>query len=780
MRRVLGYTAALTFFLLVVLCAISRAGSIQIDSATRADVSSHGTWKITSGSTVVVADLAIGVWDQEGNFTAQADGSAAKVELDAGRCRLSGTLGEKILSYEADVSRCRRGIHFRWSQVGSAQHTWAVIMKLPRALFAGTDFILDGQQVRTFPSEVPPAPRFFSGNAESLLTARAKGNRLLMDYGRQHGVVVQDARKWGGDSYHVLVYPKKGEVSFLLSLSSVTGGPEILSVSRNRDSVGTFEKFELTADVWARFANPYDERDINVSAEFSQPSGRTVRIDGFIYREYLREIEGDKERFEPAGRPVWKVRFSPTETGRHFYSMTVITKRGASATVKGEFESVSSKLPGFVRVAPSGTHFEFTNGSPYFAVGHNVCWTSNDSPIGDYESYFEKMSNAGENFTRIWLCSWGIGLETDALNRFDLEDAWKMDYVLALAEKRGIFLKLCFENFWDFTKKKKSPYWTENGGFCSNGEDFFAKTQAREWAKRKYRYAVSRWGYSPNILAWELWNEMDYAVSDESLMLEWTREMATFLRLIDPFDHMITTSLGLGNVLPALWSMPEMDFVQIHTYIRRLGGLLSRRELDASAYVRREVARMSGFGKPYLMSEFGYMATNEDPGMNAVDTLGIHLHNALWTSVFSGASGTCVPWWWDSYIDKNDLYYHFEHLSKFLQGEEQWLTSLEPVAGEGRNFRVLGLRGDEGGLFWMQNRNNTWYRCAAKRGRFMPLKGAVLKLSRLTPGRYAVEWWDTYNGGIITRYETEVTKGVLTARPPASASDVGCKVKLLE
>ena len=80
----------------------------------------------------------------------------------------------------------------------------------------------------------------------------------------------------------------------------------------------------------------------------------------------------------------------------------------------------------------------------------------------------------------------------------------------------------------------------------------------------------------------------------------------------------------------------------------------------------------------------------------------------------------------------------------------------------------------------MQNRNNTWYRCAAKRKKFKPLKGAVLKLSCLTPGRYAVEWWDTYNGGIITRYETEVPNGVLTARPPAAASDIGCKVKRLK
>ncbi len=108
------------------------------------------------------------------------------------------------------------------------------------------------------------------------------------------------------------------------------------------------------------------------------------------------------------------------------------------------------------------------------------------------------------------------------------------------------------------------------------------------------------------------------------------------------------------------------------------------------------------------------------------------------------------------------------------------MMSLKPVAGEGRNFRVLGLRDDEGGLFWMQNKNNTWYRCAAQGKRMKSLKGVVLKLSNLTPGRYAVEWWNTYDGSIITEFETDVPEGILKARPPASASDIACKVRRLE
>ena len=72
-------------------------------------------------------------------------------------------------------------------------------MKLPRQLFEGVDFILDGQHARTFPRSVPGKPRFFTGNGESILTARAKGVRLFLDFADRYGIdlgeYVEEARQ---------------------------------------------------------------------------------------------------------------------------------------------------------------------------------------------------------------------------------------------------------------------------------------------------------------------------------------------------------------------------------------------------------------------------------------------------------------------------------------------------------------------------------------------------------------------------------------------------------
>ncbi|MCB0853893.1 MAG: T9SS type A sorting domain-containing protein, partial [Bacteroidetes bacterium] len=45
------------------------------------------------------------------------------------------------------------------------------------------------------------------------------------------------------------------------------------------------------------------------------------------------------------------------------------------------------------------------------------------------------------------------------------------------------------------------------------------------------------------------------------------------------------------------------------------------------------------------------------------DTEGIHFHNALWGSLMSGAAGSAMSWWWDSYIHPQDLYGHFQPVS---------------------------------------------------------------------------------------------------------------------
>jgi len=57
-------------------------------------------------------------------------------------------------------------------------------------------------------------------------------------------------------------------------------------VTTNSDSVGLYEKFEVTFDFAASFFNPYNYDEIKVTAVFTSPSSKNYEVDGFYYQDF--------------------------------------------------------------------------------------------------------------------------------------------------------------------------------------------------------------------------------------------------------------------------------------------------------------------------------------------------------------------------------------------------------------------------------------------------------------------------------------------------------------
>ena len=57
--------------------------------------------------------------------------------------------------------------------------------------------------------------------------------------------------------------------------------PSILSVRANSREIGLYEKFELRMDIKATYSNPFNSDEIDITAEFTSPSGRKQNIWGF-------------------------------------------------------------------------------------------------------------------------------------------------------------------------------------------------------------------------------------------------------------------------------------------------------------------------------------------------------------------------------------------------------------------------------------------------------------------------------------------------------------------
>jgi hypothetical protein len=443
----------------------------------------------------------------------------------------------------------------------------------------------------------------------------------------------------------------------------------------NATSIPRYGKFELTLDLAATFDNPFDPAEVDVWASFTSPQGRVVRVNGFLDQSHTRKLDNRRERIEPAAEPVWKIRFAPDTEGRWHYRVFAKDRSGAASLPEVEFTATASTNAGFLRRSernPRG--FACDNGQPFFAVGENVCWGGQRGSF-DYDDWLPALSKAGGNWIRIWMCSWNCALEWSRESRgewrqgtyhgvgvYSLDNAWKLDTILDVADRHGVLVMLCFGTYGEFRdggyfgegQWKANPYNATNGGPCLKPEEFWTNATARQLYRQRLRYLAARYGWRTGIQSWEFWNE-------QPAPAPWVGEMARFLKgtgefagqPADPYGHLVTTTYGNADV----WKIPEIDFSQSHHY--GMGN-----EPDHAPVIHKDARDHFRFGKPHLMAEFGIDWRSPDNKYDA-DGKGINLHNGLWASAMSGNAGGAMIWWWDSYVHPKNLYGHFTPLRRF-------------------------------------------------------------------------------------------------------------------
>lgn len=444
--------------------------------------------------------------------------------------------------------------------------------------------------------------------------------------------------------------------------------PSITSVTPEATIVGRYEKFEVKIVLNGSITNPYDYDELILRGVFTAPSGRKDTIEGFYMQDFdLNTSTGSLT----TTTTNFRMRFSPTEIGTWNYSLSVTNAAGSSTAVTGSFQVISSNSKGFVRKNETN-YLGFDNGEQYIPVGQNLAW-QNTNPYLDYKRWLESMGTAKANFMRLWLAAWGIGIEWkagtgggyDGLKKYKQNNAWYIDYIVDKCKEQGIYMMFCI-NYHGQVSSVVNPNWNENpynaanGGPCAQTWNFFDNTTAKNLHKNRLRYIVARWGYATNIMSWELFNEVSYtdnyaSASVKTAVRDWHIEMAQFLKQKDAMKHLVTTSFG-NEEDPTLWQKPEIDFTQNHAYTNATNIELILAEISRN--------NVKNYNKPSLNTEFGLNPSSSS--LSIIDPNGIHIHNALWATTLSGALGAAGTWWWDSYIDPQNLYYHFRPLSNFI------------------------------------------------------------------------------------------------------------------
>jgi len=531
------------------------------------------------------------------------------------------------------------------------------------------------------------------------------------------------------------------------------------------------------ADTLKDSYNPYDYNEISVRMYFTSPSGETYSQLAFWYREYeeLAVIgeQIDENGFYTAGQELVKwgddsfyhymIRITPDEAGTWDYQMVVTVDDAAVQSMSGSFSVASSteEDSGYIHVDETNQlSFVYDSGETFVPSGLNLAWWSTTLTSHDYDNWFHSLSDNNGNYARIWLSNWSFSLHKDSYSDFDTRQSVmiRLDHVLDVADQYGIYIMLTLLNHGQFSSSV-NPEWSENvynvdnGGMLEYPIQFFYNDEAIEAYKNELLYIIARWGYSENIFAWELFNEVDWIDGYSSLVVaRWHDEMATFLHENDPYNHMVTTSYKYtyGNVA---YAYDSIDFGAVHSYAYG----------DTVYYTKMisEIASLqSQYNKPIFFGEIGI---DWESGSNTYhsDYTGVTIRQGLWGGIMLSTAGA-AQWWWDSWIDLYDLWGCFEGASTYakqidLAGKQfEQLASLSTVTISDTNVGILGyLLSDEIYGYVYQKNWSYWNRTPDA------TEGVTIQIP-MDNGIYTLEIYDTLTGEIVSTTTVEITNYVFS------------------
>lgn len=403
--------------------------------------------------------------------------------------------------------------------------------------------------------------------------------------------------------------------------------------------------------------NPYLQEEIALDMDITAPSGKRLVLPCY----YDSGKSGESS--------LWKARFMPQEAGK--YSCTFVLREAGRERNRSGATSFT--------VTPSGRHgilhagsdwiFRYDDGTPFRGIGENIAWESrtfddskfsnqlNENPKYNYGYMLPSLASHGGNFFRAWICRWNFPIDwkNDFNNRrYDSSSAYynpsavaRLDWMIRLADSLGLHIMLTLG---------PGAYHIREGGLDTSAGEFFTDPASMRRYKNRLRYMIARWGYSPAIGAWELFNEVDNVMYrnpahpiDHATIVRWHDTMSAYIKRTDPYGHLVTTSISHRD-LPGLDTLHHIDFNQKHIY-------RNTRIIPSTI-----VAYEKKFSKPYVIGEFSYEWDWSKDFNSFKAGMVSDYKRGLWYGLFSPTPILPMSWWWE-YFDSLGTDAYISHVS---------------------------------------------------------------------------------------------------------------------
>jgi len=472
---------------------------------------------------------------------------------------------------------------------------------------------------------------------------------------------------------------KKSFLVLLITLFVQLLSAQIKHVSLLTAKPVQYEKVECDIRLVETWKNPYLQEDIALDMFITSPSGKALTLPC-----YFESGESGKES-------VWKARFSPQENGKYKYYFK-LNKPGKPSTTSGtfSFKSVASDKNGFLH---PGSYWvlKYDNGKLFRGIGENIGWESkindankfikdvDENPKYNYEYMLRSLAVNGGNFFRTWMTNGNLPLDwkkASNSNRYTPSDEYynpsaikKIDRLVTLCDSLDIHMMLTLG---------MGAYSKRDGGFAESAADFFVNPESKIRYKNRLRYIISRWGYSPSIGAWEFFNEVDnvqFSNKENPInpdtIVKWHNEMSTYVKQIDPFGHLVTTSISHRD-LKGLNSLNNIDFNQKHIY------------RNTAAIPSTIIKYENDFKKAYVIGEFAYEWDWAKDFKDFADNMDGDFKRGLWYGLFSSTPILPMSWWWEYFEDRG--------MNQYFKGVRE-ISDQMLTAGNG-SFENISVKAD--------------------------------------------------------------------------------------
>jgi hypothetical protein len=453
-----------------------------------------------------------------------------------------------------------------------------------------------------------------------------------------------------------------------------------------------------------------------------------------------------------------------------------------------------------------------------------------------YDDYFAAFQKNGLNWARVWMCSWWLGLEWyrkwpgfRGPGYYNLANAWRLDHLVEEAAKRGVYIQLEMQNHgqvstnidheWEYNPynyydpeaytpqsritdhelelRPDAENFRNPSGFLKQAQEFFTDERAKRFTRNRLRYVIARWAYSDHIFAWILSSEVEftgeYWLSPQGYdkgerspkTAAWHREMASFIKQIDPYKHLVSTHFSHPQRGPDVWAVTELDFIQSNAYSTFwwFGGqgmdrevALNRGKPEPSVGAPAAVQKyyddfLRIWNRPVTVGEWGgHWMSNPRPFLDA------ELHTGTWAMAVSPLSGATGFWWWP-HVHFRDRYSLLSSIIPYINDRNRPAEGISRVHGSltrARDLLVLAYgRSDWGADCYVYHRQLP-YDIASPPS---VDAGVNLKLNGLKPGFYAVKFWDTWKGSVISQIEVTALNGIVEVDLPAFKGDIAVAVR---